>query len=96
MSLDPFLDAGGNALSAEKRAEVRRDAVKAAFRAIEKLAAVGRAHDDDSGFTPNAHAVVERLQADADDLLHEALANGWITKQEADAMVFAARWKSGG
>lgn len=96
MSLDPFLDAGGNALALEKCAEVRRDAVKGAFRAVEKLAAIGRAHDDDSGFTPNAHAVVERLQADADDLLHEALANGWLTREEADAMVFAARWRSGG
>lgn len=96
MSADPFLDAGGNALSAEKRAEVRRDAVKAAFRSVEKLASIGRAHDDDSGFTPNAHAVVERLQADADDLLHEALAHGWLTREEADALVFAARWRAGG
>lgn len=91
MSFDPFVDAGGNALDPVKRATVRRDAIKEAFRALEKLAAIGRAADEDSGFTESTHAVVDRLQADADDLLHEALANGWISRDEADAMVFALR-----
>lgn len=68
---------------------------KAALLAIVN-AAEGLARDVDQNpaafpYTPNAKSLIRRLQGTADDLLAEAVAEGWLSKGDAANALFEAR-----